>query len=179
MIEVNLMIKPAPRLRWRNVAMLGGPGLVLLGVAAYSVFWWFEYQAATQERAVAVEAMESWRQALSRGPSVAQQEEHMQKELAQLAAISRNQAPGGQVAVLRAIFGAAPPGVAVTQVAVSRDGEITVGGEAPGFDQAVQYLAALRRLTVLADVTERKAVSAPDGKTAFTFAASLRREGTR
>jgi Tfp pilus assembly protein PilN len=177
MININLIIKPPPKLRWRPVLAAVVAGAAIMGTVAYGLIWWQEYRQLRADVAELAPLEADYQKRLSQSAKVKEQEDLLAKQEQRLADIARNQAPHGQAAVLRAVFAAAPADVAVTDVNIDREQTLLLTGQAPSFEAAMAYLRALQALPGLTAVEERKLTTAVKGVTTFTFAGKVRREG--
>lgn len=177
MININLVVKPAPRLRWRRVAAGLGAGLTLMGVTMFILTGLDRLESARADLDAVVSLEASYGAVLEKARDLTEREKALSRQVEQLAVFGRNQGSGGQSPVLRAVFAAAPANVTVTEVLVEKDGTLVITGQAPDFAAAMTYLKVLRGLPVLGEVQERKLAAPAKGITTFTFAAPRRREG--
>jgi hypothetical protein len=170
MININLVIKQKPKVNWRRVTTVTLGILVLGAYVGYAAYWIFTYRLVQREKAALAGLERSYREAIARAGKLKEQEAELKKQEDRLAQMGRNQAPGGQAAVLSAVLSAARE-VGVTEVAFQKEGEVLISGQAPSFQAAMAFLSRLRELPELAAVEERKLTSNAAGQTTFTFAA--------
>ncbi|HYF91776.1 MAG TPA: PilN domain-containing protein [Symbiobacteriaceae bacterium] len=177
MININLIIKPKPKINWRRVAATTLTGAVIMGFGVYAVNWWSDYHQLQEEVAGLTQLEATYRKVIAQGKTLKDREAEVLKQEQQLALTGRNQAPWGQADVLQAVFAAAPADVAVNEVAIDKNQALLLSGQAPDFDAAMRFLRALQALPALTAVEERKLATVTKGITTFTFAAKVRREG--
>lgn len=174
MIDINLLIKPPPRLRWSVVFRTVGAVVLIAGACFYAYIGLSRLDRLRREEAALRALLAAYAE---RGASLASTQEavrELESYLAAVAELGRNQR-FSQADVLQAI-GVLPEGVRLTRVTFA-DGAVTIGGVADRFAAANQYLLNLRALPLVAAVEEVSATKQADGLTEFTYRVRLRNGG--
>lgn len=173
MININLLIKPPPRVRWQ-VVLLAGVAFTLLGVSTIvTISAWAGYQRLKVEVVEMTKLVAGYTEAAGRMTGLQAELERLQANQDGVAAIGRNQsfsqsAVLGQIRVTTA---------GVSLQSISSDGAyVTITGEAPSFAVAMEYLAHLRSASLVMGVREESVQVREDGGTSFTFIAQIRPE---
>lgn len=178
MININLIIKERPRVDWRRVGVIAAVGSAVAAFSLYALTWWTSYSDVQRDLADLGSLAESYRRADGQSGKLKEQADLAVKQEQALARLGRNQAPTGQTAVLQSAFAAAPADVTVTDVVIDKEQMLLLTGQAVDFASAMRYLQALRALPAVSAVEERKVATLAGGRTTFTFAAKVSREGT-
>lgn len=173
MININLVIKPEPRISWRRLATIAGVMVLLAGSAAYGLSWWTEYRQLTAEQAQVAALADTYRQLVQRDANLRASEAAAEQQWTWLEQVRRNQAPHGQSRVLAALFQAAGSEVQLLDITFQQGREVALTGRAPTFAAAARYLDRLRGLPDLSWVRERKVETGDAGETLFTFHAGV------
>jgi len=173
MININLIIKPNPKLRWRVVlrTVLAVVLLVAVGAAGYGGWQRLErlrIERAAVERLLAAYKMEG--KGLAETQAAVAEAEGF---LAGVGAIGRNQ-EFSQAAALELLW-QRPPSLRLTKVTFTGR-EAAVTGDAPTFAAANQYLLDLRARPPVEAVTEVAAERIATGETTFTYLVRFREE---
>jgi|GEM_PF-2142459 len=179
MININLVIKPPPLVRWSRVLLGLVLGTALMGSAYWLVFWRNNYQEVLGDKAQLEALQGEYTRALASAKQVSASEAEAQKQQTWLAQVGRNQGNSSQANLLRAVLLSAPTDVAVTELSVSKEHEVTITGQAANFDAAMRYLRTLQVLPVFSGVQERKLSSSAVPPTTFTFVATVVQEVKR
>mgnify|MGYP000368256189 CR=1 FL=1 len=173
MIDVNLLIKPPPVVRWwivtRTVALVAA-----LAVAGVSTFTGLQEMRLLEASTAEQQALaESFRKVSRRLPEAQARVRAAEKAAAELARIARNQA-SGQAAVLDLLRPHAG-GVWLTEV-LFEDAEVMVSGRSDSFAKANAYLLGLRTLQEFEAVAEVELTTTSGGETFFTYLVRLPEE---
>lgn len=173
MIDINLLIKPPPAVRWwfvaRTVALVAA--LATAGVSTFTGL----LELRSLEAAIAEQqALAATYQKVSRRlPELQARLRSAEQAGAELARIARNQR-FSQAAVLELIR-PDTAGVRLTEV-LFEDAEVLVSGRSDSFAQAIGYLVGLRMREAFAAVVEVELATDSAGATAFTYLVRLREE---
>lgn len=178
MININLVIKERPQVNWRRVGLVAAVGAAVAGFGLYALSWWTDYSQVQQDLADLGTLAETYRKSAAQSGNLNEQADLLARQEQQLARIGRNQAPTGQTAALQSVFGVTPPQVSVTEVAFDQEQVLLLTGQAVDFASAIRYLQALQALPGVSAVEERKIAATAQGATTFTYAVSVRREGS-
>ncbi len=173
MININLIIKPPPLVRWRTVLVIGVAFAILglLGIAA--IGWGSELRAAQQELSDTQALLADYTRVGNRLPEVQEALEVVQAERSLVEQIGRNQR-FSQAAVLK-ILTVTPPEVALSQLTFSGTG-VTITGRSRTFDGAMRYLNYLKAQSSLLGVLEENLITIDTGQTSFTYSVRIREE---
>lgn len=176
MININLLIKSPPPVRWRVVARIavafGLAGSV--GIGGY--LWLSDLQRLRHELTETKKLMADYARVADQMPVVQAELEERQNQSAAVAEFARNQR-FSQAAVLEVIL-VTPAGVRLTNALFSGT-EVAITGQARSSADAREYLAYLRSAPLMREVNERSLRTIDSGATSFTFSARIRGEVTQ
>jgi len=174
MININLIIKSPPLVRWRVVLWTGVAFAIvgMLGIAA--IGWVTGLWALQSEVAGTKQLLEDYTRAAERLPAAQQQLADMKAKGDLLESLGRNQ-QFSQSAVARGLL-QTPPGVAVTNLTFT-EATVKVTGQALSFDAAMRYLDYLKGASTLMGVLEEDMRTSEAGETTFTYLVRIREGG--
>lgn len=174
MIDINLIIKPPPAVRWwivvRTVALVAG--LAVAGVTTLTGL--LDLRRLDAEIAEQQALAATYQKVSGRLPALQAQLRSAEQAGAELARIARNQRLS-QAAVLELIRPATAD-VWLTDV-LFQDADVLISGRSHSFAGAIAYLDGLRRQAQFRAVVEIELSTDSGGETAFTYLVHLGEEG--
>lgn len=173
MININLLIKPPPAVRWRflarTVAITAALGIALVT----TIDGWSEMHRLRMGIAEGQELVEAYQAVSRRLPELQTRLAAAEQAEAELARIGRNQR-FSQAEVL-AVVHVTPADLWLTDLAF--DGRnLLVSGRSHSFASAIAYLNDLRGEARVAEVVEMELTTDAEGESAFTYLIRVQEE---
>ncbi len=172
MININLLIKPPPRLRPRVVLASVLGAMALVGLLLAGLQWYGQYTVARVELQGHRALLETYRRTLEQNAGVEAQAQRAEAAMQALDALGQSQR-WQQSAILRLLL-ERPPGVTITEVRIEQGKQVQVTGQAATYAAAVSYLQHLRRSQRLQGVRADHLRADPAGLATFRITAAVR-----